>query len=496
MYLRTPNDPTAAGDDGLIAQISARLASEQPPYAPYLHALLATHRDQLIQWAALLPQDPSLHIYGAPTQVIAYSQGLVRYPARYALFDASQMIPSHVPAAEVGLFRAHPQYPPGLQERRYHTDAAEVQKVRRNAVRFDPSLVINTNPDVVNGPPVVDANGFVLGGNSRAMSMQLVYRTGRGDLIRDALLASCSPGCFGLYPSEVTQVHEPVLVRVMDFDSLAAPEEARQLVRLFNVSMTQEMDPSTAAVAQTRNISAAQWQELARFVANNLKSDETFNNYLLSNRSAALIDRLLHIGVFSARTISKYTYGESHKNAGLLNSQGRRFVARLLVAQVVPEPAIFDRLTNRLVDTLDKVAPFIVATGCCDPVWDITSQMFLVLRAISDLPAMTPKAFIESLTTQDAWGGGAVDALRDDPTGRAMLLYHATMALGNAYTKFGPPLRAYVQRAIQSSTLSLFGPSGDESVGALAEVFGMVRDPRSPSGWRVMPTDPLIGATS
>jgi hypothetical protein len=170
------------------------------------------------------------------TLMLRGGQGVERVPVTFKIVDADDLVPSNV----VGSFSPHPRYPTGLQERDYFNDVTERLKVEMNAQRFDPVFAVNTNPDAMNGPPVITPDGIVLGGNSRTMSMQLVYAShpARAEELKRYLVESAP--IFGLTEADVTAVAKPVLVRVMrpaktDIDSL------RVLVRQMNEGHAQRM---------------------------------------------------------------------------------------------------------------------------------------------------------------------------------------------------------------------------------------------------------------
>jgi Sec-independent protein translocase protein TatA len=109
-----------------------------------------------------------------------------------------------------------------------------------NAKNFDPAFAVNTNPDAMNGPPVVTQNGLVLGGNSRTMSMQLVYADfpNRADELR-RYLKDLAP-VFGLTEADVDAVQHPVLVRRLSAD-IQGFDDLRALVRQMNEGHSQKM---------------------------------------------------------------------------------------------------------------------------------------------------------------------------------------------------------------------------------------------------------------
>src|SRR5207245_9532298 len=108
-------------------------------------------------------------------------------------------------------FAPNPSYPPGVQERAYHTSKEAQARVIQQAQNYDPRYTVNTNPDAVNGPPIVTPDGTVLSGNSRTMSTQRLYERGQGDTYRDYLRKNAQQ--FGLDPKAIDKIEKPVLVR-------------------------------------------------------------------------------------------------------------------------------------------------------------------------------------------------------------------------------------------------------------------------------------------
>src|SRR5207244_6704222 len=134
----------------------------------------------------------------------------------------------------------HSRYAAGAPERAYELSTEGQKRVIDQAREYDPSFTVNTNPDAVNGPPIVTKGGIVLGGNSRAMSTKLLYG-GAGDPgpYRQAIEREASS--FGISPDEVARMRQPVLVRELS-ESPKSIEEGRRLASEMN-------KPFTAALA-------------------------------------------------------------------------------------------------------------------------------------------------------------------------------------------------------------------------------------------------------
>lgn len=461
-----------------------RLASSAKPYLPFLDELFKAN-DQSIDLSlhGVLSVDQSGvsgELCGVHTKIALPSKDEPFLSARYAIMESGDIKPSHIPSFSAGPFRENPLYPPGLQERRYHDDPQEMRKVRVNAKRFYPPLVINTNPDTINGPPVVDKNGVVLGGNSRAMTMQLVYLSGNGYLIREAIKDSCSKGCFIGIGESLDRFIHPVLVRMVQVDARKESERARKLVRLMNMSLTQDLDLSSSIASHARLLSAEQWKQLAKFIAFNVESDQTINDYMLSSASRSLVRELLNIGVLSNQNISLYTYPESHKSGGLLNVQGRRLFLDLIMGYLAPNTKVLDRLNSRTQDIIQKVGPSIIASDCCDPEDSLLSDFRLALQAISELRVVTLKDLGRAILNTDAIGGGVFGLIKKNPT--ANLLLYLLVRYNRKSSVLTSGLRRYLALSNSGGSLSLFAKT--PKLEMLYQSFDGVRTcPVSPFGF-------------
>lgn len=92
--------------------------------------------------------------------------------SRYAIIELNNLVTSHNPTN----FAVNPYYPKGCQEREYHSNQQLQINVIKRAKDFEPRFLINDAPTSEDGPPIIDRNGVVLGGNSRAMILILVSK--------------------------------------------------------------------------------------------------------------------------------------------------------------------------------------------------------------------------------------------------------------------------------------------------------------------------------
>ncbi len=86
----------------------------------------------------------------------------------YEVRELADVIASHDPGNG---FARRPEYPREAQERPYHSDKGEQDKVTRNALEYNPDYIISDAFTPADGPPIITDAGITLGGNSRVMSL-------------------------------------------------------------------------------------------------------------------------------------------------------------------------------------------------------------------------------------------------------------------------------------------------------------------------------------
>lgn len=309
-------------------------------------------------------------------------------PGRYAIVEADDVQPSHLAGKN---FEPNPNYPESIQERQYHTDVEEQRKVLEHAERrrtvtlstgeqgergFNPAYVFSDNPDAVNGPPIVLRNGTVLGGNSRAMTQQVMWSGRLPDLenpevIRQAIKERAA--AFGIDPAAVDQFQKPMLVRILDVpaDQLATAD-LNELVRLFNEGPTQALESRAAAVSQARRLS----EDTYRFLGEQWGADETLNKFLTDTgpRGRDVVEHLRRDGIITPANESKYVHP-----TGTLNEEGRQFVERVLRGSLSPDPVILDRAPDSWVRKLERVIPELAAARSI-PGWSLQDELIEALE--------------------------------------------------------------------------------------------------------------------
>lgn len=272
---------------------------------------------------------------GAETQLSTDNDKL---PSRYRLVELSDLTPSHHGTH----FGPNLDYPEGVQERTYHSDKQSQARVIEQDRDFDPNFLVNTNPDAVNGPPVVTPDGYALGGNSRVMTLQRVYgRKGAQGYI-DAIKQQA--GAFGLDAAAIDKMKQPVLVR-----EIASPktiEEGARLARELNRNKTGALTSSQKAVSLARLVSEDTLKAIQDMAAQ-IGPDATLND-IMREKGAEVIQRLVEDGVITDRERPQYL------DKGVISEDAKGLVSKVLRGTYITNPELFDRVPARVLNKLDR----------------------------------------------------------------------------------------------------------------------------------------------
>lgn len=277
-----------------------------------------------------------------------------RIPAAYRLIEADKLIPSHNPQT----FARNPEYPEGVQERAYDTSKEAQARVIQQAQNYEPAYTVNSNPDAVNGPPVITPEGIVLGGNSRAMSTQRLYAQG-GDAYRDYLRQNAER--FGFTPAQVDAMEKPVLVR-----QIAAPESTEGLRRLgsdLNKSMTGALGVAERAVSAGKSIRP----ETFRWAADTMNAEDLSLRELMGRHGAEIVKRLGQDGVITDRERPQFV----DSSTGGLSEEGKTFVERALLGSVIDDPRLMDAAPKSVLQKLERSLGAITSFASREDEWNI-----------------------------------------------------------------------------------------------------------------------------
>ncbi len=259
---------------------------------------------------------------------------------RYRVVEAADLQPSH----NFRSFARNPRYPEGVQERVYDRSKEAQARVIQQAQNFEPGYVLNTNPDAVNGPPVTTPDGLVIGGNSRAMTMQRLYNSGRGRQYRKALLDQAHQ--FGLDRNDIQKMKQPVVVRELQ-EPPKNMEELRRLGSDLNKSMTGALGVSEKAVSAGKSVKPETLAAVSGMV-NDLGEGATLRD-VMRERGREIVKMMVADGVITDRERPQYI----DTATGGLSEEGETFVERALLGAVVDDPALMESAPRSVLAKLE-----------------------------------------------------------------------------------------------------------------------------------------------
>lgn len=433
----TPEERAQALATALAAQAMQQLVELQKAY-PSLDSEVAEQARQALMEAVSRSPGPPKQV-GAETSVFVAGEGgqPVSMRATYRLVEAGDAIASHDPTKG---FKKRSEYPEDVQERAYHRDQAEQLKVIGNAQRMNPEFVVNTNPDAVNGPPIMTPEGIVLGGNSRTMSLQLAYEDHPEKAAKYREYLEAQAHQMGFRADDVRAMKRPILVRVVEPDTPPAAglfgeapkerskEELQLLVRQFNESFTQGMDPRTMQVAMGRKLS----EGTLKILADGMEADESLGAFLASSRSESFINALFREGIIDQRNANQYMVKGTRK----LNQDGRTLVARILVGRTVKDADVLSETGTQMVDSIARATPAMVQAKAYGEGYDLSEDLRVAIDGFNHLqrqvdngtlppldPKMPESRFKNLFAQQTLLGVAEQHPVADNP--RAMLLFEA-----------------------------------------------------------------------
>jgi hypothetical protein len=289
-------------------------------------------------------------------------------PAEWAVVEADSLVASHDPVS----FAPRKDYPISVQERPYDRDREEQNKVEAIARDMKPAMVVNTNPDAINGAPIVTEQGVVLGGNGRTMGMQRAYkRYGEsGKALKDHLMSHAR--AFGLSSAQVKAMSKPVLVRRV---KAAGTEKMTRLGRRMNEALTQGLDVRSAEVALSKFVTS----DVVDVLTHHMGADQTLSAFLHTPASKPFVEAIERAGIIDDRNKNQFMSG------GLLNEDGRQRVSRVMAARLVPDAALLDSMNQTWRENLAQSVPYFLQAETSG--WDLRPHLEAAVKADADMQA-------------------------------------------------------------------------------------------------------------
>jgi len=311
-------------------------------------------------------------------------------PAVYTLTDATYLTPTHDPNQG---FKKNPQG--DLNERPYEDPTegkASRETVHKIASDLKPALLVTDTPTAVDGPPIVTRWGVVLGGNARAMALQLAHAEGgKASKAYTAALKKAARR-FGLSPEDVDEFEQPVLVR-----ELAAGQEGKpgELSRILNQALTTPKTAIAEAVSRGREIGPADAQRIAKIVG-----EETLGKVLSQpGKATDLLNALIRSGAFVEKDLDELT-----DSSGKLTKAGRATVEETLLGAVVADVRALASLAPGHRNKLIAALPSLVRLRIAWPAF--TEHLVETADALASLRASKQRiadALVQSDIEAESW---------------------------------------------------------------------------------------------
>lgn len=299
--------------------------------------------------------------------------------ARYAVVEADDLQASH----NEETFSPNPNYPDRTQTRDYTGTKEEQAKVIGNAENFKPQYIVTDDPSPVNGPPIVDGNGNVAGGNGRTMTIKRVYNNNpeAAQSFKDLQIKKASN--FGIDPEAVRALDKPVIIRQLNDTDLRGSGGSK-LVDDLNDVPTQQSDALTQGVTTGRRMSPGDVTE----IASALQDGNSIRDALSTKASTDRIRNVLR----NNGTITRVNAPRYLKPDGTFTPEGVNLIEGAMMGRVIDDVG-----TAKIIQSLggnyakkitEALHPLSVIEGAPKE-WSIKGRLDKVMRYIAargDMP--------------------------------------------------------------------------------------------------------------
>lgn len=355
--------------------------------------------------------------------------------ARYSVVELDTLQPSH----RFGSWQTSDAWTPEelAQQRDY---AGGAMQAVRDGVRVEPlsvDHVLMHTGDIGNGPPIIDQNGIVLGGNNRSHRIAENYRKGDPAEYKAELESLAQD--FGVDQQAVAGMKQPVLVRSVETSRSDNPA----LIAALNEMPMNALDAAAEGANRGLKVGANTMSALAGI------GDATLGKYLDDN-GAKVVNALVADGVFRDTDLPRlYNF-----KAGKWEKGGKDSVIRALFGGIVPDATILAEAPPAFVNKLVRALPELIRlkkhkSAVLDDLPEALKLASEFYAAKQGDPKLTIKAFGTG-GQRDMFTG----KVAEDKAGPAWELFQAIHGMNQIETK--EHFRALADEAA-GTTGSLFG---------------------------------------
>lgn len=320
------------------------------------------------------PRQPSGEIRrGLPSEV-TIPGGEEVLDSRYELWELRDIFPSH----EGITFNSVPEYQ-HKNDRDYQRNKNLQALVIARAKAFKPANLITDNPDATNGPPILDANGNVLGGNSRTQILQRIHAMHPEHV--DAYRAKLATDLrhYGIEPGELAAFEQPVLVRI-----LTGQYDPQNTITDLNRDVAAALSPSEQALADSHRVSE---NTLDWFVGRleEIGKDATILKAIEGEDGVKLLQLLVEDGILTEQEIGGFIERRA-TGEDVVTAAGKDRIAKLLLGRLFRTPDQMERQPAAILSKLERILPS-VARWQGRGEWDISEKLQAALDIIEEAQA-------------------------------------------------------------------------------------------------------------
>jgi hypothetical protein len=310
------------------------------------------------------------------------------YAAQYALKELSDLQASH----NAQTFDPNQKYE-FMNDRDYANPVNQAKIVEGSTkAGFDPSYLINDNPDASNGAPVVDSKGNVLGGNGRVMILNRVHADNPEGIVAYQDLLRQKAGQFGLDPAEVAKMKQPILTRVVEDKALTNPQQA---IADFNKKGTADLTRSEKAIADSKRVSTTTQSQISELLDS--QTGKSLSEALEGKAGANVLNALVKDGAIDASERASL-----QGSSGELTKAGKQRISDLVIGRFFSDPAQLDSLPAVIRTRLERIsAPLARVENYGD--WSLTQHVKDAMNLIDGARARG-NYLADNLKQQDLFG--------------------------------------------------------------------------------------------
>ena len=235
--------------------------------------------------------------------------------ATFQIVDANDLITSH--DLNNGVLTPNANYTSSYQvrDRNIQTSRAQIFGIAND---LKPELIVNNNPSITDGTPIITKHNSVLSGNGRALALKEVARRGTYSTYTKYLGRNLEQ--FGLTPQALEGVDFPVLVRVADDASRYS-----SIARYGNISSISSLRATESILSAVNSINPERLPAIAEtllsFQAGKNQSIRKITDILQLQEAQERLAPFIRLVVPQADRNRYYTSGAR------LNQDGIKFVA-------------------------------------------------------------------------------------------------------------------------------------------------------------------------